>query len=84
MMKDYTVLDGMITNQSAVLKAAYDRGYTHGLADGIDKTTFEMSKKDRKDYDKGYMEGYKAGVQVGMENKAIVNSPKRKLKMLFT
>ena len=84
MMKDYTVLDGMITNQSAVLKAAYDRGYAHGLTDGAEKTTSEMSKAERKNYDKGYMEGYKAGVQVGMENKAVVNSPKSKLKLLFT
>lgn len=82
MMKDYTVLDGMITNQSAVLKAAYDRGYAHGLADGIERTTSEMKKADRKNYDKGYMEGYKAGVQVSMENKAIT-TPKNKLRMLF-
>lgn len=84
MMKDYTVLDGMITNQSAVLKAAYERGYAHGVVDGRDKATSEISKTDRKDYDKGYLDGYKAGVQAGMDNKAVTSSPKRKLKMLFT
>ena len=47
MMKDYTVLDGMINNQGAVLKAAYDRGYTHVLADGIERATTETSKEKR-------------------------------------
>ena len=49
MMKDYTVLDGTITNQSAVLKAAYERDYSHGVVDGRDKATSEISKADRKD-----------------------------------
>ena len=79
-MKDYTILDGMITNQSAVLKAAYERGYTHGLADGKEKALFE----GKKDYDKGYLKGYEAGVQAAMQNQAVVDKPRGKLKMLFT
>lgn len=79
-MKDYTVLDGMITNQSSVLKAAYERGYSHGFMDGKEKALSE----NKKDYDVGYLKGYEAGVQAGMKNKAIVDKPKGKLKMLFT
>ena len=84
MIKDYTVLDGMISNQSAVLKAAYDRGYTHGIADGIEKSVQEINKKDRKDYNKGYLDGYNAGVQAVLDGKVVVNNRNSKIRMLFS
>ena len=64
MVKDYTVLDGMINNQGAVLKAAYDRGYVHGMADGKDS----MASKLITNYDDGFRKGFQAGSDAVMEN----------------
>lgn len=61
MVKDYTVLDGMINNQSTVLKAAYDRGYAHGVTDGKDSMASVSVKHAREEYDRGYTEGWSAG-----------------------
>ena len=68
MTKDYTVLDGMITNQAAVIKAAYDRGYSHGVADGENSMQSELVRQCRAEYDKGYHAGYTAGSDAVMEH----------------
>ena len=68
MLKDYTVLDGMINNQVAVLKAAYDRGYSHGLADGKDSMASAVVKINREKYDEGFNNGYEAGSTAVIEN----------------
>ena len=68
MVKDYTVLDGMITNQAAVLKAAYDRGYSHGEADGKDSMASVVAKEIRDNYDEGFNKGYEAGSAAVMEH----------------
>ena len=68
MVKDYTVLDGMINNQTAVLKAAYDRGYAHGMIDGKDSMTSVVVKEARERYDEGFRMGYSSGSDAVMEH----------------
>ena len=68
MVKDYTVLDGMINNQASVLKDAYDRGYVHGMADGKDSMASEVVRQSREKYDEGFKEGYTAGSDAVMEH----------------
>ena len=72
MRKDYTTLDGMITNQAAVLKAAYDRGYSHGVVDGEERKNSELSTEK---YNEGFRKGFMAGLDAAMED--IVQSDKK-------
>ena len=75
MVKDYTVLDGMISNQTNVLKAAYERGYAHGVIDGKDSFASVLAKASKEKYDDGFHDGYSAGSDAVMENvvKKLIN-----------
>ena len=68
MVKDYTVLDGMTNNQRAVLKAAYDRGYEHGIVDGKDSMASASAKHAKEEYDRGFNDGWAGGSDAVMEN----------------